>query len=115
MFVSNFTATLGDNATLRCPTPPSRLRQYYLVQWKKGYEVVAALINSLTPTSTAPRHSIDRTDFSLIIEDVQLSDSSSSYKCDVSVRDPLSFNGETIIRLATDPDVSITLQVRGKS
>ena len=115
MFVSNFTATPGDNVSLHCPTPPGQLGQYYSVRWKKGYEVVAALKNSLIPTSTAPRHSIDRTDFSLIIEDVQLSDASSSYKCDVFVRDPLSLNGETKTRLATVPDVLITLQVSGKS
>ena len=114
MFVSNFTATPGDTATLHCPTPPGQLGQYYSVQWKKGYAVVAALISSLIKTSTAPRHSIDRDDFSLIIEDVQLGDASSSYKCEVFVRDPLSFNGETNIRLATVPDVLITLQVSGK-
>ena len=114
MFVSNFTATPGDNAALHCPTPPGQLGQYYSVRWKKGSEVVAALINSLTPLSTAPRHSIDRTDFSLIIEDVQLSDASLSYKCEVFVRDPLSYNGETNTRLETVPEVLIALQVSGK-
>ena len=115
MFVSTFTATPGDTATLRCPIQPGQLGQYYSVRWKKGYAVVAALISSSTPTDTAPRHSIDRTDSSLIIEDVQLSDASSSYKCEVFVRDPLSHGGETNTRLTTVPEVLITLQVSGKS
>ena len=112
MFVSNFTATPGDTATLRCPTPPGQLGQYYSVRWKKGSKVVAALPFG---TCTVPRHSIDRTDFSLIIENVQLSDASSSYKCEVFVKDPLSYQGQTNIRLTTVPDVLITLQVNGKS
>ena len=114
-FVSTFTATPGDNATLHCPTPPGQLGQYYSVQWKKGYEVIAKLINSFTPMDTAPRHSIDRADFSLIIEDVQLGDASSSYKCEVFVRDPPSYQGQTNTRLTTVPaEVLITLQVSGK-
>ena len=103
-----YTATNGSNATLQCPTPPGLLRQHYSVQWKKGYAVVAALISSSIAVNTAPRHSINETDYSLIIEDVQFDDASSSYKCEVFVTDPLSFNGQTRIRLETVP---LVLQV----
>ena len=112
---TTFTATTGSRATLRCPIQPGQLGQYYSVRWKKGSEVVAKLINSLTPMDTAPRHSIDRTDFSLIIEDVQLGDASSSYKCEVFVRDPLSYEGQTVTQLETNTRDALSLQINGKS
>ena len=113
-FETMYTVTNGSTAILQCPTPPGRLRQHYSVQWKKGYAVIAALISSSIAVNTAPRHSIDRTDFSLIIEDVQFDDASENYKCEVFVTDPLSFNGQTRIRLETVPLVTLTLQVNGK-
>ena len=109
-----YTATNGSKATLQCPTPPGRLRQQYSVQWKKGYSIVAALIGSSKEVNTAPRHSIDKTDFSLSIEDIQLDDASTNYKCEVFVTDPLSFKGQTKIQLETIPPVTLTLHVNGK-
>ena len=113
-FEMTYNATSGSNATLPCPTQPGRLRQHYSVQWKKGYAVVAALISSSIAVNTAPHHSIDKMDFSLLIEDVQVDDASSTYKCKVFVTDPLSFNGQTRIRLETVPSVTLALQVHGK-
>ena len=108
-----YTATNGSSVQLQCPTPPGRLRQQYSVQWKKGNAVVAALISSSIAVNTAPRHSIDKTDFSLIIEDVQFDDASTNYECEVFVADPLS-NGQTRIRLETIPLITLTLNVNGK-
>ena len=90
-FETVYTATNGSTATLQCPTPPGQLRQHYSVQWKKGFTVVAQLISSSIEHNTAPRHSIDKTDYSLIIEDVQVNDANTNYKCEVFVTDPLSF------------------------
>ena len=101
----------GTTATLQCPIQPGPLRQFYSVQWKKDGKVVAELRKSSIETDTAPRHSIDRTDYSLVIENVEVSDASSAYKCEVFVRDPRSYNGETNIRLQSDPHVLLTLQV----
>ena len=112
-FETTNNTTSGGSATLPCPTPPGRLGRQYSVQWKKGYAVVAALISSSIAVNTAPRHSIDKINFSLVIEDVQVDDASSSYKCEVFVTDPLSFNGQTRIRLETVPPVTLTLQVYG--
>ena len=113
-FETVYTATNGSNTTLQCPTPPGRLRQHYSVRWKKSYSGVAALISSSIAVNTAPRHSIDKTDFSLIIEDVQFDDASENYKCEVFVTDPLSFKGQTRIRLETVPLVTLTLHVNCK-
>ena len=114
-FETVYTATNGSTAQLQCPTPPGQLRQQYSVQWKKGNDVVAALTNSLLVNTTLRRHSIDKTDFSLIIEDVQFDDASTNYKCEVFVTDPPSFKGQTRTLLETDPLVILTLHVNGKS
>ena len=107
-------STTGSRARLQCPFRSSALAQYYSVQWKKGFVVVAGLINSITPTNMDSRYSIDPTDFSLLIENVQLNDTSANYKCEVFVTDPLSLNGQTRIRLETNPAVLISLEVKGK-
>ena len=83
------------------------------MRWKKGSEVVADLIDGTFESNTAPRHSIDRITFSLIINEVGLGDASARYKCIVVVKDPLSYNLETRIRLETKQDVLITLKVIG--
>ena len=106
-------ATAGGRARLQCPIRPSALAQYYSVRWTKGAVVVGELINSSTQHNMASRHSIDMNDFSLIIENVMISDAA-SYRCVVVVRDPLSFLEQTRIRLRTEPEVLLSLQVKGK-
>ena len=110
-FQQTVTAMPGTTATLQCPIQPGPLRQFYSVRWRKDSANVAQLIERLNQTNTAPRHSIDKRDYSLVIENVEVGDASSAYKCEVFVRDPLSFNGETNIRLRSDPNVLLTLQV----
>ena len=101
----------GTTATLQCPIQPGPLRQFYSVRWRKGSTVVAELIESLNQTNAASRHSIDKRDYSLVIENVEVGDASSAYECEVFVRDPLSYNGETNTQLQNDQDVLLTLQV----
>ena len=73
--------------------------------------MVAQLMESSIVADTASRLSIDKRDYSLAIENVEVDDASSAYKCEVVVRDPLSHMGETKIRLRSYPDVPLTLQV----
>ena len=110
-FQQNVTAMPGTTATLQCPIQPGPLKEFYSVQWKKDGKVVAQLMESSNPANTASRHSIDKTDYSLVIENVEVDDASSAYKCEVFVEDPRSYNGGTRIQLNSDQDVPLTLQV----
>ena len=112
-FTGLFTAVAGGVATIQCPTLPGRLRQYYSVRWRKGYRILGELYDGSHLARLEPRHSIDNTTFSLIIDNVEVGDGGSGYNCLVVVRDPLSFNGQTRIRLEADRDVSLGLQVIG--
>ena len=86
---------------------PGRLRQYYSVTWWNG---------NLTIAKSNP-HSVDAgyqlyDNFSLTINDVQLSDSSSNYRCSVTIDDP-QISGTA--NIAYDQLTSITVDVYGMS
>ena len=77
----------GSPATIDCQIMPGRLHQYYSVSWWKG---------NLSIAKSNP-HSVDEgyqlhDNFSLTINDVQLSDSSSNYRCSVTINDPRTTN-----------------------
>ena len=112
-FTGLFTAVAGGVATIQCPTSPGRLRQYYSVRWRKGFRVLAELFDGSYLSNLAPRHSIDKTTFSLIIDTVEIGDGGLGYNCIVVVKDPLSYKGQTRIRLEADKEVSLGLQVIG--
>lgn len=62
---------------------PGRLRQYYSVRWWNGSVPLAA--------SSSPAQLSDyqlHENFSLTINDIQLSDSSTNYHCMVTIDDP---------------------------
>ena len=63
--------------------------------------------------SDSPRYNIDPSDFSLMISNVQRSDSFESYRCEVGVEDPRSPGGITYFYELTR-DYNIGLKVIGK-
>ena len=91
---SLFFAKVGSIARLECPeTPGALLGQYYGI-WRDSnssttlLDVPKPTAPSISPSVPDPRYSIDRSTFSLVIEDVVLSDSSSTYQCELRVESP---------------------------
>ena len=104
---SSYAVQEGHPATIDCRVMPGRLRQYYSVTWWKG---------NLTIAKSNPR-SVDagyylHDNFSLTINDVQLSDSSSKYRCSVTINDPQILSGTTNV---VYEQLSITMMVYGMS
>lgn len=104
---TTFTATPNSTAELHCPIEPGALVQYYSVRWSKDGVLIASLILGRL-VSTDSHYNLDRSTFSLIINNVNMSDSSASYKCEVFVQYSRGDNK----RLS--PDISLTLYVHGK-
>lgn len=99
-FPRTFFAEVGSTAVLNCSITPGRLLGQYFVRWRNGSlggrsyrEIPPAGVQTL-PTSTPldPRYSIDPESFSLIISDVQLTDSDPTYRCVLGLQDPRSSN-----------------------
>ena len=68
---------------INCHIKPGKLRQYYSVRWMNG---TSTIITSTSPPES-PRYQLND-NFSLIISDIQLGDSSTSYRCTVTIDDP---------------------------
>ena len=68
---------------INCRIKPGKLRQYYSVRWMNG---TSTIITSTSPPES-PRYQLND-NFSLIINDIQLVDSSTSYRCTVTIDDP---------------------------
>ena len=81
---TTFYATSGDEVALPCPIKPGALLRYYSVTWEKDDNVIADL------DKTDSGYTIDRSNFSLIINSVKVCDSSKNYKCYVLVQNPLT-------------------------
>ena len=85
---TTFTARVGDTAVLRCPIEPGALLQFYSVTWMKDSTSIAKRVNYQNFMSIDPeRYDIDD-DYSLLIHSVDANDSSSTYKCVLSVTYP---------------------------
>ena len=87
-----FFAEVGTTAVLDCAITPGALAERYFVTWLNDtsgifYNLIPPTLGS-TPMPFDPRYSIESTNFSLLISDVQLSDSDSTYVCEVGVEDP---------------------------
>ena len=81
---TNFTAVSGDRVVLPCPIQPGALIQYYSVDWYKE----SSHHKRVTLTIDDSRYNIDRAIFSLIIDPVNINDTSTRYKCQVFVTNP---------------------------
>ena len=86
---TTFTARVGDTAILPCPTPPGALIQYYSVRWMKDDVTIITADSPQAITQVDPKFDVDTT-YSLVIHSVNLNDSSSNYRCELSVTNPLT-------------------------
>lgn len=86
---------------------PGRLREYYSVRWWNGSVQLAA--SSLPQLSGYVLHE----NFSLTITDIQLSDSSTNYRCTVTIDDPRT-SGTNDQVYDSDRLGTITVRVYGK-
>ena len=83
MIPSSYAFQAGQPATIDCRVMPGRLSQYYRVTWWNGNLTIA----TSNPHSVLPGYQL-HDNFSLTINDIQLSDSSTSYRCSVIIDDP---------------------------
>ena len=83
----NYTAQSGDRVVLPCPIQPGALLQSYSVIWMEDSVEIA---NSQTGRITNSRYGINGTTFALIIDPVNVNDTSSSYQCQVFVTNPIT-------------------------
>ena len=90
---------VGETARLECGVQPGALGDQYFARWFNGTSG-RILYNYPPPSqriadpslemSESPRYTIDPSDLSLIISNVQRNDSFESYRCEVGVEDPRS-------------------------
>ena len=79
-------AILGEQVQLNCIISPGQLLQQYSITWDRAGTVIYQSRNS--PPTLDDRYSIDPSDLSLIIDNVQLEDASEAYHCGLVVADP---------------------------
>ena len=83
----NYTASSGERVVLPCPIQPGALLQSYSVIWMKDSVEIA---NSQNSRKTDSRYDIDRATYALIIDPVNVNDSSLSFQCQVFVTNPIT-------------------------
>ena len=107
---TTFTARVGDTAVLQCPIEPGALLQSYSVIWMRDSISIAERVNYRNFMSIDPeRYDIDD-DYSLLIHAVNANDSSSNYKCVVSVTYPRT---DTKQELRQVHEIPLTLNIIG--
>jgi len=100
---------LGQSATIDCRVMPGRLSDYYRVSWWNGTFQIA----TSNPHFVFPGYQL-HDNFSLTIDSIRTSDSSTSYQCMVTVDDP-QIPGTTIDRHYDQSELgTITVVVYGK-
>ena len=110
----NFTAVSGDRVVLPCPIQPGALILYYSVKWYKETSLLAQgagrEFDSIVEDS---RYNIDRANYSLIIDPVNINDTSTYYKCQVFVKNPITLLKRQL-QLHLIPSLNLSLQVISK-
>ena len=101
----------GDRVVLPCPIQPGALLEQYSVIWRKGDTRIVEAINPQDVRRAEPRYNIDRATYSLIIDSVNINDTSSGYQCELEVTNPLT-NAVNMLQLSSE--VSLSLTVIGK-
>ena len=101
----------GLAATINCQIMPGRLSQYYSIRWMNGSLTIATSTPRTSSRSVLPGYQL-HDNFSLTINDAQPSDSSTSYRCSVTIDDPQISGTDNIIYGQLS---SITVNVYGKT
>jgi hypothetical protein len=79
--------------------------------WVKD-DIKIAEIRNLHSTTIDSRYSINMTSYSLIIDGTNLSDTSTSYQCTVSVSNPIT-NTMEVLQISSGHNFLLSLQVFG--
>ena len=99
----------GDKVVLLCPIQPGALLQQYSVRWMKNNILIADYNPQSVRTVNDSRYNIDRANYSLIIISVTVNDTSTDYKCELTVLNPKTSSQQIL-----HPLVILSLQVIGK-
>ena len=99
----------GQPATINCRVMPGRLSQYYSVRWMNGNVTIA----TSNPRSVLPGYQLHG-NFSLAINNIQPSDSSTSYRCSVTIDDPQISGTQNVVYDQSQLGL-ITVMVNGES
>ena len=83
-------ALKGESTQLNCGIQSGRLLQQYRATWDKSGKIIYDQISP--PPQGFNRYSLNPSNLSLIINEVQLTDTSNQYHCLLTVRDPQSQN-----------------------
>ena len=81
-------AIMGKQVQLNCTIPPGRLIQQYYVTWDRSGRTIYQTRHNNPPLRLSNRYSVNPSDLSLIIDDVQFEDASDEYHCVYTVVDP---------------------------
>ena len=81
-------AIAGERVQLNCTIPPGRLTQQYYVSWDRSGTTVYKTRRNNSLLKLNDHYSVDPSDLSLIIDDVQFEDISDDYHCVFTVFDP---------------------------
>ena len=110
---------VGETARLECGVQPGALADQYFARWFNGtsgrtlHNYPPPSRQSANPSLESPRYTIDPSDLSLMISNVQRNDSFESYRCEVGVEDPRS-PGRTTYFYALTRIHNIGLEVIGE-
>ena len=86
-------AILGERVQLYYIISPGQLIQQYSITWERAG--IAIYRSRDSPPTLDDRYSVDPSDFSLIIDNVQLEEASAGYQCRLRVVDPNSDTMQT--------------------
>ena len=107
---TKFTAVSGDRVVLPCPIQPGAFIQYYSVEWSIEKSTV---VRRNTVTADDSRYNIDRATYSLIIDPVNINDTSTRYGCQLFVINPITDNVQQL-QLHLIQSLNLSLQVISK-
>ena len=79
-------AIVGERVQLNCIISPGKLIKQYFIKWERTTQTIVSTRNLLPPLDD--RYSVDPSDLSLIIDDVELEEASDAYQCRLTVEDP---------------------------
>ena len=108
-------AEFGTTAVLDCSLSPGRLVRQYFVTWQNGSNgreyagIQRPRLTQFQPTQTSSvsRYSVQPSTLALVISNVDLSDSDTTYRCVVGVEDPEDDSTAMIFDDTTTTDINL--------